>query len=73
MILLFATYHTKMFPIKGKHLSTLIDVFPGRHDPCPLHRPADGDPWEDQAAALPPAPGQAPGLWVGGAEAGGWR
>ena len=47
--------------------------FSPRCDPCPLHRPADGDPREDQAAPLPPAPGQAPGLWVGGAEAGGWR
>ena len=72
MILLFATY-PKMFPIKGKNLSTLIDVFPRRHDPCPLRGPADGDSREDQAAPLPPAPSQAPGLWVGGAEAGGWR
>ena len=73
MILLFATYPTKMFPIKGTNLLTLIEVFLRRHDPYPMHGPADRDPWEDQAAALPPAPGQAPGLWVGGAEAGGWR
>ena len=62
-----------MVAIKDTNWSTIIDVFPPRHDPCPLHGPADGDPWEDQAAPLPPAPGQTPGLWVGGAEAGGWR
>ena len=62
-----------MVAIKDTNWSTIIYVFPPRCDPCPLHGTADGDPWEDQAAPLPPAPGQAPGLWVGGAEAGGGR